>query len=85
MELADMQDLGSCAERRGGSSPFIRTILKALKLLHSNDSKAFAFAIVPTLRTIKKGMFMYYFIVCTLHCDSTVFNDNNIVTVLNGG
>ena len=25
MELADMQDLGSCAERRGGSSPFIRT------------------------------------------------------------
>ena len=25
MELADMQDLGSCAERRVGSSPFIRT------------------------------------------------------------
>ena len=25
MELADMQDLGSCAVRRGGSSPFIRT------------------------------------------------------------
>lgn len=26
MELVDMQDLGSCAARRGGSSPFIRTI-----------------------------------------------------------
>ena len=25
MELADMQDLGSCAERCGGSSPFSRT------------------------------------------------------------
>ena len=25
MELADMQDLGSCAERRMGSTPFIRT------------------------------------------------------------
>ncbi|ABV76918.1 succinyl-diaminopimelate desuccinylase [Rickettsia rickettsii str. Arizona] len=25
MELVDMQDLGSCAVRRGGSSPFIRT------------------------------------------------------------
>lgn len=25
MELVDMQDLGSCAARRGGSSPFIRT------------------------------------------------------------
>ena len=25
MELVDMQDLGSCAERRVGSSPFIRT------------------------------------------------------------
>ena len=25
MELVDMQDLGSCASRRGGSSPFIRT------------------------------------------------------------
>ena len=24
MELADMQDLGSCAERRAGSSPAIR-------------------------------------------------------------
>ena len=28
MELADMQDLGSCAERRMGSSPFIRTSYK---------------------------------------------------------
>ena len=28
MELADMQDLGSCAERRMGSTPFIRTILE---------------------------------------------------------
>ena len=26
-ELADAQDLGSCVERRGGSSPFPRTIL----------------------------------------------------------
>ena len=26
MELADMQDLGSCAERRVGSSPTIRII-----------------------------------------------------------
>lgn len=26
MELADMQDLGSCAERRVGSSPTIRMI-----------------------------------------------------------
>lgn len=25
MELVDMQDLGSCVERRVGSSPFIRT------------------------------------------------------------
>lgn len=25
MELADMQDLGSCAARRAGSSPVIRT------------------------------------------------------------
>ena len=25
MELADMRDLGSRVERRGGSSPFIRT------------------------------------------------------------
>ena len=25
MELVDMQDLGSCAERRVGSTPFIRT------------------------------------------------------------
>ena len=25
MELVDMQDLGSCVERRGGSSPFART------------------------------------------------------------
>ena len=25
MELADMQDLGSCAARRMGSTPFIRT------------------------------------------------------------
>ena len=27
MELADMQDLGSCAERCGGSSPFSRTTI----------------------------------------------------------
>ena len=26
MELADMQDLGSCAARRAGSSPVIRMI-----------------------------------------------------------
>ncbi len=28
MELADMQDLGSCAERRMGSSPIFRMIYK---------------------------------------------------------
>ena len=28
--MADMQDLGSCAERRGGSSPFDRTITGVL-------------------------------------------------------
>ena len=28
MELVDMQDLGSCAARRVGSSPFIRTTNK---------------------------------------------------------
>ena len=28
MELADMQDLGSCAERRVGSSPTFRSIYK---------------------------------------------------------
>ena len=28
MELADMQDLGSCAERRVGSSPTFRIIYK---------------------------------------------------------
>ena len=28
MELVDMQDLGSCAERRGCSSHLIRTSLK---------------------------------------------------------
>ena len=36
MELADMQDLGSCVERRGGSSPFIRTsrgVLTAFEML----------------------------------------------------
>ena len=26
MELADMQDLGSCAERRAGSTPVTRTL-----------------------------------------------------------
>ncbi len=30
MELVDMQDLGSCASRRVGSSPFIRTIFRKL-------------------------------------------------------
>ena len=30
MELVDMQDLGSCAERRVGSTPFIRTNGKSL-------------------------------------------------------
>ncbi len=31
--MADTQDLGSCAERRGGSSPFIRTIVEARQFL----------------------------------------------------
>ncbi len=35
MELADMQDLGSCAERRAGSSPVIRI----------NKKRAFLFAL----------------------------------------
>jgi hypothetical protein len=37
MELVDMQDLGSCAERRVGSSPFIRTTAAAC----SNDAGGF--------------------------------------------
>ena len=29
MELVDMQDLGSCAERRRGSTPLIRTTIES--------------------------------------------------------
>ena len=35
MELADMQDLGSCAERRAGSSPVIRINKKAIRFFDS--------------------------------------------------
>lgn len=40
MELADMQDLGSCAERRVGSSPTNRSICKC-QAAESKDAVAF--------------------------------------------
>lgn len=44
MELVDMQDLGSCVERRVGSSPFIRTIIKAFeKAVKRSDFKGFSY------------------------------------------
>ena len=37
MELVDMQDLGSCVERRVGSSPFIRTNSKKVATKSPKD------------------------------------------------
>ena len=48
MELADMQDLGSCAARRRGSSPLIRIkkVLNsgflAMSILHNTTSNKFS-------------------------------------------
>ena len=38
-ELADVQDLGSCAERRVGSTPTTRTKIKVYYQEERNDEK----------------------------------------------
>ena len=46
MESADMQDLGSCAERRMGSSPFIRTSTVGLTVFETVGSAVFFIRLV---------------------------------------
>ena len=38
--MADTQDLGSCAERRGGSTPLVRTNARVVELADTSDLKS---------------------------------------------
>lgn len=44
MELADMQDLGSCAEMRWGSSPHTRTTTSGLTAFEKLQDHSFFYA-----------------------------------------
>ena len=60
MELVDMQDLGSCAERRAGSSPAIRTMTNK--------------KVTPKTKTILSKCVSTYYISCLCRMNGIFVN-----------